>query len=149
MDKIRTELRNLRCVPLVHLYNSDYEWWNTITDTEERKTYITFYYKFCDTLDNIKNKLHYEYKEKEKELISKLVLDFAPYRKKRYFDPSMFPIGTIVCYDYTGERNSDGVSYCIVKATKTYLEGYSIIGTEIGEWRKFSTSPKTISYIKY
>jgi hypothetical protein len=83
MDKIRTELRNLRCVPLVHLYNSDYEWWNTITDTEERKTYITFYYKFCDTLDNIKNKLHYEYNEKEKELISKLVLDFAPYRKKR------------------------------------------------------------------
>jgi hypothetical protein len=127
--------------------DNDYEWWNTISDTEERENYITFYYKFCNTLNKIKHRLYDEYEETKKEVISELVSDFDYYRKKRYFDPSMFPVGTIVCHDYSCGGNSAGVSYVIVKATKTYLKGFSIIGTEIGETKKFSTSPKTILYI--
>jgi hypothetical protein len=65
----------------------------------------------------------------------------------RYFDPKRFTGGTMIEYDYTGGLNSSGVNYVIVKATKTYLMGFSVIGVKCGEVKKI-TDTKTVMLIR-
>lgn len=96
------------------------------------------------TREQFDRELSEAYREGEKTGYENAVRDI---HNKRYFNVSQYPIGTIVEYDYSCGGNSCGVPYCITKARKTYLEGYSIIGDIKGDIRKFATNPKTIKSI--
>jgi hypothetical protein len=62
---------------------------------------------------------------------------------RTYFDTESLKVGMIVEYDYSGGLNSCGVDYYLTKVTKTYVEGYYIIGNKRGNIKKF-TKPKEI-----
>jgi len=68
-------------------------------------------------------------------------------KMRTYFDTESLKVGMIVEYDYSGGLNSGGVDYYLTKVTKTYVEGYSIIGHERGNIKKI-TKPKQINYAK-
>ena len=68
------------------------------------------------------------------------------YSATRYFDKDRLKVGMMVEYDYTGGLNSSGVKYCLTKITKSYVEGYSIIGDRCGDVRKI-TKPKQLVFI--
>lgn len=65
------------------------------------------------------------------------------YKLSKYFDTDRLKKGMKVEYDYTGGLNSSGVDYILVKVTKTYVEGYPVIGNECGLVRKI-TKPKQL-----
>jgi len=64
-----------------------------------------------------------------------------------YFDTQILKEGMIVEYDYSEGLNSCGVSYYLTKVTKTYVEGYSVIGNKFGDIKKI-TKPKQIKIIE-
>jgi hypothetical protein len=128
---------------------SEYEWWNTITNVEDRKNYEKFYDKFYKVLAVLENRIQNQINAERKILTDRLKSEYNPYRSQRYFVPSLFTEGTKVAYDHTGGYNSSQVFYIITKATKTYLEGYNPDDTENGlrKIRKFATKPRQIIFI--
>jgi len=127
---------------------SCYEWYKIDVPVEDREHYRVFYKKFCNSLAEVYQRKFRILIKKRDKLYELLKKDFEPHRNQRYFDPKMFPSGSMVSHDYSGGLNSSGVDYIIVKATKTYLMGYAVIGDYIGETRKFATKPKQIVYIE-
>jgi hypothetical protein len=123
-----------------------YEWYEIDVPVEDRGHYRVFYKKFYKSLAEIYQRKFRMIIEKQDKLYDLLKKDFEPHRNQRYFDPKMFPSGSMVNYDYSGGLNSHGVDFIVVKATKTYLMGYSVIGDMIGECEKFATKPKQIVY---
>ena len=62
---------------------------------------------------------------------------------RTYFDTDSLKVGMMVVYDCSAGLNSCGVTYYLTKVTKTYVEGYSIIGDKRGDIKKI-TKPKLI-----
>jgi len=62
---------------------------------------------------------------------------------RTYFDTDSLKVGMMVMYDYSAGLNSGGVTYYLTKVTKTYIEGYSIIGDKRGNIKKI-TKPKLV-----
>ena len=63
---------------------------------------------------------------------------------RTYFDTDSLKVGMLVEYDSSAGLNSRGVTDYLTKVTKTYVEGYSIIGDERGDIKKI-TNPKTVT----
>jgi hypothetical protein len=152
MEQIRNEIAVLETkmkeCRVGSLFNDNYDWYDIDVPEQDRELYKQFYNKFYQPLAEIKNRKCDMY---EKQLVKKIELlkgDFEPHRRQRYFDPKMFPSGSMVSYDYMDGINSSGCDYIVVKARKTYLEGYFICGNTTGETRKFATRPIQILYIK-
>jgi hypothetical protein len=64
----------------------------------------------------------------------------------KHFDTTRITKGTIIEFDYTGGLSSSRVKYYITKSTKTYLEGYSIIGDTCGDVRKITKKQVVFIY---
>lgn len=62
---------------------------------------------------------------------------------RTYFDTDSLKVGMMVVYDCSAGLNSCGVTYYLTKVTKTYVEGYSIIGDKRGDIKKI-TKPKLV-----
>jgi hypothetical protein len=62
---------------------------------------------------------------------------------RTYFDTDSLKVGMMVEYDCSAGLNSCGVTYYLTKVTKTYVEGYSIIGDKRGDIKKI-TKPKLV-----
>jgi hypothetical protein len=62
---------------------------------------------------------------------------------RTYFDTDSLKVGMLVVYDCSAGLNSCGVTYYLTKVTKTYVEGYSIIGDKRGDIKKI-TKPKLV-----
>jgi len=64
---------------------------------------------------------------------------------RTYFDTDSLKVGMLVVYDCSAGLNSCGVTYYLTKVTKTYVEGYSIIGDKRGDIKKI-TKPKLVRF---
>jgi len=155
MEQIRNEIAliNMEMDNYSNVYGfgdttTHYEWYEIDVPVEDRGHYRVFYKKFYKSLAEINQRKFRMLIKKQDKLYDLLKKDFEPHTHQRYFDPKMFPSGSMVSYDYSGGLNHGGVDYIIVKATKTYLMGYMVIGDMIGETRKFATKPIQIRYIK-
>jgi hypothetical protein len=148
---INMEMDNYRNVYGFGYTTSPYDWYEIDVPVEDREHYRAFYRKFCNSLENMVDRKFKILVKKRDELYKLLQKDFEPHTHQRYFDPKMFPSGSMVSYDYSGGLNHGGVDYIIVKATKTYLMGYMVTGwggDKTGETRKFATKPIQIRYIE-
>jgi hypothetical protein len=152
MEQIRNEIAVLETkmkeCRVGSLFNDSYDWYEIDVPVEDREHYKEFYRKFCNSLAEIKNRKCDIYGEHLVEKIRLLKNDFEPHGRQRYFDPKMFPSGSIVVCSSACFTLDEGLPYVITKARKTYLEGYFICGNHTGEVKRITTKPRLVQYIK-